>query len=311
MKEKKIIIITVLCMAAISIITLWKLDIPNLNNKKLSVDEQKDFVYTPLLYKICDDNSCIYLLGSIHTGDDRVEKFSDVIIKAYNDSDILAVELDDQNVEIDLNDFLLDDGTTLTDYISDELDTKLQDFSIKHPMFDYELLKEFKVGYISNYLSLIPYLELGYLESGVDSYFLSLARNDNKEIVELEDYEFQLSFIIGYSDSLYIQQIEYIIDNYDVLSEQSIDLYETYLLGDKDKLKELIDSSLSNVETEEEKQYNKDIYDDRNINMTANIEKFLANDQKVFMVVGSAHVIGTNGIIDLLSEKDYQISIVK
>lgn len=311
MKDKKIIIITLLCMAVISFITLWKMDIPDLKNKKPTDDKNEEFIYTPLLYKICDDNSCIYLLGSIHVGDDRVEKFSDVIINSYNDSDILAVELDEKNVNMNMNDFLLEEGTTISDYINEELDTKLQKFSKEHPTFNYELLKKFKLGYVNNYLSLVPYLEQGYLESGVDSYFLSLARDDKKEIIELEEYEFQLDFILNYSDSFYIKQIEYIIDNYDILSGSSIYLYETYLSGDKDKLKGLIDDSFGNSETEEEKQYNKAIYEDRNINMAANVEEFLSNDQKVFMVVGSAHVIGTNGIIDLLSEKDYQISIVK
>ena len=44
--------------------------------------------------------------------------------------------------------------------------------------------------------------------------------------------------------------------------------------------------------------------------MASRVEEFLANNDKVFMVVGSAHVIGNNGIIEILSDK-YKISIVK
>ena len=52
------------------------------------------------------------------------------------------------------------------------------------------------------------------------------------------------------------------------------------------------------------------MYDNRNIKMSKRIEEFLLNDDRVFMVVGCAHVIGDNGIIDLLDGK-YQISRVK
>lgn len=52
------------------------------------------------------------------------------------------------------------------------------------------------------------------------------------------------------------------------------------------------------------------MYDDRNIKMVENVEKFLSEDKEVFMVVGSAHVIGENGILDLLQNKNYKIKTI-
>ena len=62
--------------------------------------------------------------------------------------------------------------------------------------------------------------------------------------------------------------------------------------------------------TEKEKEYINALYYDRNIGMTEKIKEFLKDNKKVFVTVGSAHVIGNNGIIDLLGN-DYTIELIK
>ena len=267
--------------------------------KKVDDKGKEEFVYTPLMYKICDDNSCIYLLGSIHIGDARVNKFSNVILDAYHASDELAVELDLNEVTVDLGSLMLDSGT-IEDYISPELNDKLTKFAEEHPMFTYQQFKSFKIGYIYDYLSMLPYLEEGYTSEGVDSYFMKLARDDNKPIISLEKYEDQLNLLIGYSDQFYIDQINTMID-----------LYDTYLSGDEEKISALIQMEEDDsLQTEEGKRFIKDVYDNRNIAMANRVKDFLSNDEKVFMVVGCAHVVGDKGIVTLLKD-NYKISIVK
>ncbi len=278
--------------------------------KKVDDKGKEEFVYTPLMYKICDDNSCMYLLGSIHIGDARVNKFSNVILDAYQDSDELAVELDLNEVTVDLGSLMLDSGT-IEDYISPELNDKLTKFAEEHPMFTYQQFKSFKIGYIYDYLSMLPYLEEGYTSEGVDSYFMKLARDDNKPIISLEKYEDQLNLLIGYSDQFYIDQINTMIDYYDLTKKTSLDLYDTYLSGDEEKISALIQMEEDDsLQTEEGKRFIKDVYDNRNIAMANRVKDFLSNDEKVFMVVGCAHVVGDKGIVTLLKD-NYKISIVK
>lgn len=301
MKKKIIlsIIFIIICITVVLIIIL-------INNKKESSDK---FTYTPPMYKICDSDSCIYILGSIHTGDERVTKFNSVIIDAYNNSDSLAVELDIQDINLDINEFILENGT-IDDYISEEFSEKLIKFSNNHSLFPIETLKYMKLGYLYDYISLLPYIENGYNNEGVDSYFITLAKKDNKQIISLETYEKQLNMLIGSSNELYIKHLEYIIDNYDEVTKISLDLYNAYLEGDEKKLTKLIEEDKEEYETDEEKEYIKALYDDRNIEMSKKVEEFLTNNNKVFMTVGTAHVIGHNGIIELLKDK-YKISKVK
>lgn len=310
--KKKIIIITTTLVALIllAIFICYKKGLI-FNNKTI----EDNFTYTPPTYEICDENSCIYLLGSIHIGDDKVTKFNNNIIDYYNKSKYLAVELDIQNIDImtTIKDYMLESGKTIDDIISEDLKEKLTLFlEEKNSLYTYELIKMFKLGFINSYISTLPTMELGMTESGVDNYFLTLAHENNKEIIELETYEEQMALLLNNSNEFYISQINESIDNYENLKKSLKELYNAYINEDKEKLIELLAEDTSDTEnyTEEEKEYIKAMYDDRNIKMVENVEKFLSEDKEVFMVVGSAHVIGENGILDLLQNKNYKIKTI-
>lgn len=271
-------------------------------------DNKKEFSYMPVTYEICDDDSCIYLLGSMHLGDDRINKIDDKIINLYNKSDILAVEVDVDISDIDITSLML--NGSIDEIISPELNEKLVNFSYDHALFNYDTLKYMKLGYMYDYLSLLPYMEAGYMSEGVDSHLISLAHDNNKKIVSLETIDAQLNLLLGYSDEFYIKQIETIIDNYEIAKSQSMYLYELYINGNYDALKNMIDLSSGLGIDEEENQFNKAMYQDRNLLMANKVIEFLDNNDNVFMAVGCAHVIGKDGIIELLNNK-YKITRIQ
>ena len=244
----------------------------------------------------------------MHLGDDRINKIDDKIINLYNKSDILAVEVDADISDIDITSLMLNGN--LDEIISPELNEKLINFSYDHALFNYDTLKYMKLGYMYDYLSLLPYMEAGYMNEGVDSYLISLAHDNNKKIVSLETIDDQLNLLLGYSDEFYIRQIEAIIDNYEIAKSQSMYLYELYINGNYDALKNMIDLSSGLGIDEEENQFNKAMYQDRNLLMTNKIVEFLDNNDSVFMAVGCAHVIGKDGIIELLNNK-YKITRIQ
>ena len=181
-------------------------------------------------------------------------------------------------------------------------------------MYTYTLLSKFKLGFINSYISLLATTELNMTESGVDNYFLTLAHEENKEIISLETYEEQMDLILNYSDEIYINQINESIDNYEEMKKSLKELYQSYINEDIKKLEELINEDSSVEEdnyTLEEKEYIKAMYSDRNIKMANNIEQFLSENKEVFMIVGAAHVLGDDGIVDLLQNKNYKIELVK
>lgn len=284
------------------------------NNKEPEINPSEKFSYTPVMYKICDDDNCNYLVGAMHLGDAHIKNLSDEVIIAYKEMDALAVEVDTIGYTLDISNYILPEGTTIDKLISEELNKKLEEFSLNHVSFPYGQYKSFKLGLITDLLASSLYIELGYMTEGVDSYLLKLAHTENKEIIEIETIESQETFLNAYSDELYKYLIEDTIDTYDSQKELVKKLYDAYLAGDAQRIKDVLnlenedDENISEKLKEELESYQKAMYDDRNIVMANAIEEYLANNKNVFVTVGAAHVVADNGIVEILKGKGYKIT---
>lgn len=316
MKLKHIIIfILSIVVVATGLVFILNKDEWFFKNKKEEIIPGEKFSYTPVMYKICDDDNCNYLVGAMHLGDAHIKNLSDKVINAYKEMDALAVEVDTTNATIDISKYMLPDGKTLDTLLPESLNTKLEKFSEDHPsVFPYELYKSYKIGLLPEFIATGLYMELGYMTEGVDSYFLNLAHKENKKIIEIETMEPQESLLDAYSDELYIYQIEYTIDTYEEQKELIKKLYNAYLAGDAENIKEILNMEEESDETKisdklkaELEKYKKDLYDDRNLVMASAIEDYLATNKNVFVTVGAAHVVADNGIVEILKEKGYKV----
>ena len=303
---KKKITIIILSTLIILIITLIYL---LFKEKIFTQVEPKEKTYMPITYEICDSNNCIYLLGSIHIGDKRITKFDKDLIELYNKSENLAVELDTKNIKMNLEDFIAKPNETLDILLPSDLKANLSKFLENKGLLAYEQLNYFKIGYVANYLSLLPSVELNLVNEGVDEYFLTLSHKENKKIIELETYEEQMSLLLGYSNELYINEIKDSIENYEEQKTILKNLYEEYLKADKSTLEELLNKE-EIINSEEERAYQNRLIYERNYKMSDKLEEFLKEDKDIFMIVGLAHVLGDKGIIDLLQEKNYKINLI-
>ncbi len=307
-KNNIIVIISVIIVIVLITILLVMKDTWFPEKGKNEIIKKDEFNYTPILYEICDDDNCNYLMAAVHLGDENVGKLSNIVNEAYNKSDYVAAELDTSDITADLNEFMLPDGQTLDTILPSELKEKIENFSNEHPLFSYNSLKIYRLGLIYSVLDLLPFLENGYINSGTDSIIVDRAHKDNKEVIALEEYEDQMSIFMNSSDELYIKEIETIIDNYEELNKLSIEMYEAYINADIEKLKELV---LLEGTTEEKTAFNDALLDNRNTIMVGKIKQFLEEDKNVFVTVGAAHVIGDNGIINLMSKENYKIKLLK
>lgn len=299
------------------IITIFTLIVFPACGKKEIVKEDNEI--TPLFYKISDkNNTTIYLLGSIHAADDTIYPLNDTIMNSFNDSDYLAVEVDtlslQNNFDLSLKlaeKMMYNDSTTIKNHIGDELYNKMVNF-LKEKKSYSSLYDNYKpVFFESLFENLIINDAKLKSESGIDTYFLSLASENNKKILEVESAEFQYNLLLNTPLELDKIMIEEYIDNYDLNVSQMKDLYELWKKGDKEQLENiLINSERQNV-TEEEKKlmenYNQSLIIDRNYGMANVLENYFEKKQNVFCVVGLGHVIGDEGIINLLQKRGYDV----
>lgn len=299
------------------IITIFTLIVFPACGKKEIVKEDNEI--TPLFYKISDkNNTTIYLLGSIHAADDTIYPLNDTIMNSFNDSDYLAVEVDtlslQNNFDLSLKlaeKMMYNDSTTIKNHIGDELYNKMVNF-LKEKKSYSSLYDNYKpVFFESLFENLIINDAMLKSESGIDMYFLSLASENNKKILEVESAEFQYNLLLNTPLELDKIMIEEYIDNYDLNVSQMKDLYELWKKGDKEQLENILINSESQNVTEEEKKlmenYNQSLIIDRNYGMANVLENYFEKKQNVFCVVGLGHVIGDEGIINLLQKRGYDV----
>jgi len=281
-------------------------------------EEHEEKNATPLFYKIRNNetNSTIYLLGSIHAADDSIYPLDDTIMSAYNKSDYLAVEVDIIDMDYELlleytGKMLCEEGVQVKDYLGDELYNKM--VKVLKEKNSYNLLvDEYKPVFIYSLFQDLIMKDAG-LDSrkGVDRYFLELAKESEKEILEIETAEMQYNLLLNSPDKLYQILIESCVDNYDenVLAVKI--LYAAWKQGNEFVIEkstyEIDEEELAKEDIEILEEYIQQWIVDRNYGMVSRLEQYMFEGKNVFCVVGLGHVVGEEGIVELLEQKGYNI----
>ena len=99
------------------------------------------------------------------------------------------------------------------------------------------------------------------------------------------------------------------VSEYEKSKQNLLKLYELYKKGNKEELEEIVfsEDDRSNSYMEE---YTNKLVTVRNQNMAASLEKSFEKGQNIFCTIGLAHIIGEGGILDLLSQNGYVVTIV-
>ena len=330
--KKKIIIISIISIILVvigAVVVTKVLFSGSSENKEKEKDKEEEVVkekITPLMYEITKEGSDnkIYLFGTMHAVNLNEFDFPKYVMDAYNNSDIVAPEFDlvsvQHNQEL-MQEYAMNmyynDGTTIKDHLSSEvynnLITFMKDKKMYNQVYEYIKLNELE-SLITNQLLIDSKISSG----GVDEYFLNLAKKDKKEIIDVESFEFQTNLLSSFSDRLYEIEIENVINNYEKNIEMLKDLYKIWKNGDSEELLVLLTMDLTDEElaklSEEDKQlienYNIELVDKRNVGMKNKLEDFFENNQKVFFMVGTAHLVGEKGIANLLVQDGYSVKQV-
>lgn len=282
-------------------------------SKKKELEKQGT---TPLLIEVTKDgyNSKLYLFGSIHAADDTMYPLSDKIINAYQNSDYVAAEFDLTEYMNDMSSqisgilpFMYSNNKSIKDDISEDLYKKaqviLEDADLYSSLYDrYKPI--IWMSLVEN--AVINNSDLDE-QKGIDMYFLNKSKEDKKEIIELESANYQYGILSSFDIPMQVYLLEESVNNYDESLNQMKDLYELYKKGNKEDLENLL---FSDEEMNEyDKIYNNALITVRNEKMTKLLEEYFAQDKNIFCTVGLAHIIGDNGIANLLKQDGYKVEV--
>lgn len=300
-------------------------------NKKEKIEENESGIkeetqaaVTPLFYKITSDKSdaAIYLLGSIHVADDSIYPLSDNIMLGYSSSDYLAVEVDIVEINTNLRlqmqmaqKMLYKDGSKIKDHLGEDLYNQMVDF-LREKNSYMSIYDKYKPAFFESLLESAMYKDACMdANNGIDMHFLNLAKEEGKEILEVETLEFQYDLLTSNPIELDKLIITDYIVNYDKNISEIKDLYLTWKQGNIAEIEKQIDTlnieGLTNEEIELINAYNQTLIIDRNYGMANTLEQYMSENKNVFCVVGLAHIVGDEGIAKLMKEKGYTVEKVE
>jgi len=266
------------------------------------------------LWEVSSDTNTVYILGSVHVAKADLYPLTEAIENAYGLSEYLVVEFNTNAVsEAEMTTLLLEKGVyppgdSLRENIAEDLYSRLSDRLRELDSSGLILLSmnSFKPWVLATIITDMDYMELGYeSEYGIDTHFLEKAEADGRDILELESAEFQLDIFDSLSDELQIMLLEDAVDN-PVTGDDMEALFEAWSTGDVAKMEQMVFEDIE--EDENYRVFLTIIGDERNFQMTEMIEQYLQDDGIYFVVVGAAHLVGENGIINLLDSQRYQVT---
>ena len=287
---------------------------------------------SPVFYKVTGaEGQQMWLLGTIHVGDERTAFLPQEIYDAFDASDALAVEFETESYTAQLMEdqeamqryiqaFLYTDGTTTKDHIADEaLYEQLLKFLQASGTYDNTMLVT-KPVFLDQTISSF-FMSNGYRLSsdfGVDNQLQARAYEQEKEILSVESGEFQMDLLGAFSDELQIlmlrDTLEYGQCAYNYHTEQ---LFELWCQGDEAALIEYLNREAEEDPdmTEEEKalmlEYEQAMETGRNVDMLAVAEEYLGSGKTVFYAVGLAHLLADDGLVNTLRNAGYTVELVR
>lgn len=266
-----------------------------------------------LLYKVSSKKNTVYILGSIHLGKPELYPLDDAITKAYSMSDVLVVEVDPSSEasvalmqKVMLHSGRYPTGMSLKTQLSDTTYRYLLSY-VKQRGLSMDKMQSMKPWVVMLQLTLTEMMRLGYSpELGIDQYFLDKARSESKPVVELETAEEQMALLSRDNDAFQDRLLLYTMKSMTELEPMLKRMFVRWKEGDSDSMERIISVPLDDDPGLQV------VYDAlitvRNHKMSEKIESFLKSDKDYFVVVGSGHVVGKEGIVSLLRQKGYSLS---
>lgn len=260
----------------------------------------------PALWKVADEDTTIYLFGTVHALPEGIEWYDEEIADALTSSDTLVTEIRmDTESELKMQQVamqksMLPSGTTLRSLLDDEqtaaYEAALGGLGLPAPAFD-----RFEPWMAGLTLTMLPLLQQGYSpDSGVEKVLLTKVGDKPQDA--LETAEFQLNIFDSLPQEKQIAFLMEAVEGMDKAKETLDKMVAEWVEGDADGLAELMNEGMEDPAIAEALLY------DRNANWAEWIDTRLdSTPGTVFIAVGAGHLAGEKSVQDLLAERDIEV----
>ena len=247
----------------------------------------------------------VYLLGSVHLLSPEAGKLPAEVDSAFVRAKTIAFETSLDTVQMRAQEMMgrarYSNGATLRSTLSPAGAAKA-DSLLKGYGLSVDQLNQFKPWFVSLIMGQLVMQKAKFApEYGVDMQLNARAKAAGKPVVGLESVDFQM----GLFDSITPADQEKMLtfgNEPDSTMHQLMVIKDAWIEGNATKLDSLLNSRMG-----DSPGLFATLITDRNKTWIPSIEQMLKGKDDVLVVVGAAHLVGKQGVLEMLKKKGYSI----
>lgn len=262
---------------------------------------------SPPLWQLKGRNNSVYLLGSVHVLRDDTQPLAPSITRAYQDADIVYMEVDLDDLDpMEVQQFTLSNGVlppdqSLASLLGEARYSKAKSEAEKLGL-DLDLLAQLEPWVVALSAVQAQVLRLGLdPDAGIERRLARDAARDQKEIRGLETVGDQLGIFdrlpLDRQQDFLLMSLEEAIE----LPTTIDDMIAAWSHGDVERL-----AAMMSEEFKEFPELYQPLVVDRNRNWTRQIVELLDDDADYLVVVGALHLAGADSVIEMLREQGHR-----
>ena len=264
----------------------------------------------PALWVMKDDDTTIYLFGTVHVLKPGLSWFDEAVKDAFDKSDQLMLEMvmpEDQAVLAKATMELAVDqsGKTLSSRLdADQLkayQTALEELGLKPTQLDM-----FEPWFAAATLSMLPLGKLGYdPEQGAEKLLTRFAKDSGKPVAGFETLTEQLGFLDTLPEEVQVGYLNTVVKDIDKAGPMLDTLVMQWSKGEPEALAVTMNESMADTP-----EIAKILLWDRNQRWADTLKARMDQPGTVFVAVGAGHLAGEKSVQDYLKQRGLTVTRV-
>ena len=268
----------------------------------------------PLVYRVTDgEGQMLYLLGTIHVGSDDMYPLGDAVEEAYQNAEIVAVELDVYAYGGSLLSTIKTAFALLygpQDSAKNHLSPETYALGVEKLGMPELALRQMKPAMWYSLAENFIITQAGLdAAKGVDYWLLKQARRDGKQIDELETLEAQMATLLAIPEDVIDNEVQAMLTYPEESAEGLLMLFEAWRQGDEGALRTLLEASAEGGDdlSEAYQEYSDALIDSRNDGFEEQALAYLNSGKTALIAIGAFHIVGENGLAAKLARAGYTV----
>jgi len=269
---------------------------------------------TGFLWKVTDEDSAVFLLGSVHVADYAMYPLSKAIMDAYEASAAVVVEVSASELDVQLvSEIIMEygfytDGTKLVDVVGEEAYAKIVAFTTALGLAE-ENISNARPWYIEQILT--ANVAGNYTATGIDMFCMLLASLDGKPVYALESAASQIAVLASLSEEAQKTRLLASLSETEEDMEASVkSMLAAWRDGDEEAMLAIL--GRDEITDEASLEFYEKFNTERNAEMIETIAQVLTeNEDDVIVIVGTLHMLYEDGIVQAMRDLGFAVERVQ